>query len=138
MLQHESDQWKLFLELWQEEKYFECHEVLELLWVVSAGDAKWRYQGLIHCAVALHQHHRENWFGMARQWLRAGAKLSRLPQEQLDADCLRIWSQTCRIVEAAAGKLSQQECSKLRHLHQQLQKRHPAKNKIMPLQDVFL
>lgn len=136
-MQNKSTAWSQFLQFWQEEKYFECHEVLEPLWLASTGDTRWRYNGLIHCAVALHQHRRENWFGMARQWLRAGAKLSRLPQEQLDADCVKIWLQTCRIVGAAAVKLDARERAKLRKLRRQLQGQHPPHNKIMPLQDFF-
>ena len=139
MLQDESDQWALFLRLWQKEEYFECHEVLESLWLVAAGDERWRYQGLIHCAVALHQYRRGNWFGMARQWLRAGAKLSHLPQDLVDENCLRIWRQTSGTVMAAADKLNRLERGKLRLLQRKLQNRHPANNnKIEPLQDVFL
>jgi len=132
MAQNELDQWLLFLRLWQNEEYFECHEVLELLWRAADGNARWRYHGLIHCAVALHHLRQENWFGMARQWLRAGAKLSHLPQDQWDDVCQQIWSQTCRNVEAATGKLSELECEKLRQLYARLQKYHPFITQIMP------
>ena len=139
MVQNEIDQWLLFLRLWREEKYFECHEVLELLWLVSTGDAKRRYQGLIHCAVALYQHQRRNWFGMARQWLRAGAKLSCLPTDMVDVDCRNIWLQTSRIVESATAKLTDAELCRLRQLQQRLENRYPRNNEtIKPLQDVFL
>lgn len=135
----EADEWEQFLLLWQEEKYFECHEVLESLWLDAIGDAKWRYQGLIHCAVALYQHQRQNWFGMARQWLRAGAKLSCLPEQKVDADCWRIWLQTSRIVEAAAMRLTEEERARLRQLRFKLENRYPRNNeKIMPQQDVLL
>jgi len=138
-LLQEADEWERFLQLWREQKYFECHEVLESLWLVSTGDARWRYQGLIHCAVALYQHQRQNWFGMARQWLRAGAKLSCLPQEDVDADCGRIWLQTSQAVEAATAKLTDAERVRLQQLRRRLEKRYPRNNeKIMPLQDVFL
>ena len=131
-------EWLQFLQLWREEKYFECHEVLESLWMVSTGDAKWRYQGMIHCAVALHQQRQQNWFGMARQWLRAGVKLSRLPSDQLDDDCLRIWLQTSDAMKADAAMLRPEERDKLRRMRQQLQKLHPSNNQIMSLQDLFL
>jgi len=132
MVQNELEQWMLFLQLWREEKYFECHEVLELLWLKAEGNARWRYQGLIHCAVALHHLQQENWFGMARQWLRAGAKLSHLPQDQRDDVCQQIWSQTCRNVKATAGKLSGLEREKLRRLYARLQMQHPFITQIMP------
>jgi predicted metal-dependent hydrolase len=127
MVQNELEQWLLFLQLWREEKYFECHEVLELLWLNAKGNARWRYQGLIHCAVALHHLQQENWFGMARQWLRAAAKLSHLSTDELDSDCKEIWSQTSLNVEAATGKLSQLEREKLQRLYARLQKHHPFK-----------
>jgi predicted metal-dependent hydrolase len=138
MVQSESDQWLLFLRLWHDEKYFECHEVLELLWLAADGNARWRYQGLIHCAVALHHLQQENWFGMARQWLRAAAKLSHLPSDELDRDCKEIWTQTCLNVEAATGKLSQLEYEKLRRLYARLQKHHPFNTQIMPQAGFFL
>ena len=138
MAPNEPLEWLQFLELWREEKYFECHEVLESLWVVSTGDDKWRYQGMIHCAVALHQQRLGNWFGMARQWMRADAKLSRLPSEQLDNDCRRIWLQTFQVVKANTVTLQPEERDKLRRLHQRLQKEHPSKNQILLLQDLFL
>jgi len=138
-LRHEADQWELFLQLWRGQKYFECHEVLESLWLVATGDARWRYQGLIHCAVALYQYQRQNWFGMARQWLRAGAKLSCLPEQKVDAQCWDIWSQTSRMVGAAAARLTEEERARLRQLRRRLKNRYPRNNeKIMPLQDVFL
>lgn len=137
MVQEELDQWSLFLRLWREEEYFECHEVLELLWLAAEGNARWRYQGLIHCAVALHHMQQENWFGMARQWLRAGAKLSQFPQDQLDDECRQIWMQTCRNVEAATDKLSRLECEKLRRLYSRLQKHQPFNTQIMPQAGFF-
>jgi predicted metal-dependent hydrolase len=138
MAQSETDQWLLFLRLWRDEEYFECHEVLELLWLAAEGNARWSYQGLIHCAVALHHLQQENWFGMARQWLRAGAKLSHLSPDELDRDCKEIWSQTCLNVEAATGKLSPLECEKLQRLSARLQKQLPFNTQIMPQAGFFL
>jgi predicted metal-dependent hydrolase len=42
-----------FIRLFNEERFFEAHEVLEELWLVSNGEQKTFYQGLIQCAVAL-------------------------------------------------------------------------------------
>ena len=42
-----------FIRLFNEERFFEAHEVLEELWLVSSGEQKTFYQGLIQCAVAL-------------------------------------------------------------------------------------
>jgi len=64
-----------FWQLWGEERFFACHEVLEELWRQTPGPDRWFYNGLIHCAVALYQHRRGNAVGAARQWVRARAKL---------------------------------------------------------------
>jgi len=42
-----------FIRLFNEEQFFEAHEVLENLWLVTAGEQKTFYKGLIQCAVAL-------------------------------------------------------------------------------------
>lgn len=79
-----------FWRLWQEEKYFECHEVLEDLWRDTTGCEKLFYNGLIHCAVAIYQHQRGNHYGAARQLCRATVKLEpfRPRYQQVDIECL--------------------------------------------------
>ena len=42
-----------FIRLFNEEYFFEAHEVLEELWLVTSGDQKLFYKGLIQCAVAM-------------------------------------------------------------------------------------
>jgi predicted metal-dependent hydrolase len=64
-----------FWQLWSEEKFYECHEVLEELWRRTPGRERWFLNGLINCAVAVYQHRRGNAVGAARQLLRAQVKL---------------------------------------------------------------
>ena len=42
-----------FIRLFNKEAFFEAHEVLEELWLVTTGQQKLFYKGLIQCAVAL-------------------------------------------------------------------------------------
>lgn len=65
-----------FWELWQNEEFFACHEVLEELWRQTAEPKRRFYNGLIHAAVAIYQHRRGNKVGAARQWVRAQVKLA--------------------------------------------------------------
>ena len=60
---------KQFLEglrLFNEEEFFECHDVLEELWSETLGDEKKFYQGLIQASVALFHFGNEN-LGGARK-----------------------------------------------------------------------
>ncbi len=54
--------------------WFECHEILEELWVGEAGEARDLYQGILQVAVALH-HWREGNYRGAMLLLASGAKL---------------------------------------------------------------
>ena len=68
-----------FWQLWREEKFFECHEVLEHLWRATPDESRVFLNGLIHAAVALYQHRRGNAEGAARQLVRAREKLKYPP-----------------------------------------------------------
>ena len=64
-----------FWELWREENFFECHEVLEGLWRATPDESRVFLNGLIHAAVAIYQHRCGNAEGAARQLVRAREKL---------------------------------------------------------------
>lgn len=53
-------------------EYFECHEILELLWKASSVNMqKQFYQGILQIAVGLYHLHRHNYIG-ARNLLQRG------------------------------------------------------------------
>jgi hypothetical protein len=54
------------LELFNEEEFWEAHEVWEDLWIREETDIKRFYQGLIQVASALHHLGHQNWSGMAK------------------------------------------------------------------------
>ncbi len=63
------------IRLFNEEDFFECHEVLEDLWQETLGAEKKFYQGLIQAAVALFHFGNENLGGARKLYQAAREKL---------------------------------------------------------------
>ncbi|WP_124728147.1 DUF309 domain-containing protein [Staphylospora marina] len=61
-----------------ERDYYECHEVLEELWLEEGRDPFW--QGLLQVAVALHHHRNGNLNGARKLFAAALDKLGRFPE----------------------------------------------------------
>jgi hypothetical protein len=61
------------IRLFNSQKFFECHEALEALWLESAGEEKLFLHGLIQVAAAFHHQQRGNRAG-ARSLLEKGWK----------------------------------------------------------------
>jgi hypothetical protein len=95
-----------FWQLWRDEKYFECHEVLENLWRATSGPHRWFLNGLIHGAVALYQHRRGNAVGAARQLLRAQIKLESFRPKYFELDVDGFLSAVAREIEPSLDVLS--------------------------------
>jgi predicted metal-dependent hydrolase len=64
-----------------EEDYFECHEVMEELWLEEGRDPLW--QGLLQVAVALYHHSNANISGTIKLFEQAIDKLQDKPDELL-------------------------------------------------------
>ena len=71
------------IDLFNEGKFFECHEAWEEVWKRSDGDAKLFYQGIIQAAVAILHAQRGNLTGAASLYSKASAKLDHLPSEHM-------------------------------------------------------
>jgi predicted metal-dependent hydrolase len=71
------------IDLFNEGKFFECHEAWEEVWKRSEGDAKLFYQGIIQAAVAILHAQRGNLTGAASLYEKASAKLDHLPSEHM-------------------------------------------------------
>ncbi len=54
------------IRLFNDEDFFECHDLLEEIWAETQGDEKKYYQGLIQAAISLFHFGNEN-FGGARK-----------------------------------------------------------------------
>lgn len=66
------------LRLFNDEDFFECHEVFEELWSESLGDDKKYLQGMIQAAVALFHFGNENFGGAKKLYQSAHQKLAPL------------------------------------------------------------
>jgi predicted metal-dependent hydrolase len=71
------------IELFNEGKFFECHEAWEEVWKRSTGDEKLFFQGIIQAAVAILHAQRGNLMGASSLYAKASAKLDHLPPEHM-------------------------------------------------------
>jgi predicted metal-dependent hydrolase len=67
------------IELFNQGRFFECHEAWEQAWLRSTGAEKLFYQGLIQAAVAILHARRGNLSGSRTLWSKASDKLAPLP-----------------------------------------------------------
>ena len=63
--------------------YFECHETLEDVWMLEAGEDKRFYQGIIQLSVGFFHLLNRNLRGAASQWKKGIAKLADYDDEHL-------------------------------------------------------
>ena len=71
------------IDLFNEGRFFECHEAWEEIWKRSDGDLKLYYQGLIQAAVAILHAQRGNLEGARSLYEKASAKLEKIPREHM-------------------------------------------------------
>lgn len=68
-------QYREGLRLFNEEEFFECHDVLEELWSETLGEEKKYIQGLIQAAIALFHFGNENFGGAKKLYISARKNL---------------------------------------------------------------
>ena len=112
-----------FWELWREQKFFQCHEVLEDLWRDTSGDLRLFYNGLIHCAVAIYQHRSGNVEGAARQFVRAQVKLQSFAPEYSGVDVGALLIIVEHEISASLNALNTRQQARLMELRQTTGKR---------------
>ena len=74
-----AHQFQVGIDLFNEGRFFECHEAWEEVWKRSEGAEKLFYQGLIQAAVAILHAERGNLDGAASMYRKAREKLDPLP-----------------------------------------------------------
>jgi predicted metal-dependent hydrolase len=74
-----TDNFEEGIDLFNEGKFFECHEAWEEVWKRSDGEDKLFYQGIIQAAVAILHAQRGNLTGAASMYAKASSKLDHLP-----------------------------------------------------------
>ncbi len=72
------------IDLFNQGRFFECHEAWEEVWKRSAGPEKVFYQGIIQAAVAILHAQRGNLEGAASLHEKSRAKLDELPPEHMN------------------------------------------------------
>ncbi|HZO80113.1 MAG TPA: DUF309 domain-containing protein [Candidatus Binataceae bacterium] len=77
----DAELWREGVRLFNQQCFFECHEVWERLWKRSSGPEKLFYQGMIQAAAALLHVKRGQLGGARSTWAKARAKLDTLPAE---------------------------------------------------------
>lgn len=86
-VKEETDKlFELGVHLFNEQEYFECHEVLEKLWNLQNGPDKQFTQGLIQIAVGLYHLRRENEVGARKLLTRGLARVEPFAPEYVDLD----------------------------------------------------
>ena len=71
------------IDLFNQGRFFECHEAWEEVWKRADGEVKLFYQGLIQAAVAILHAQRGNLEGAQSLYEKASAKLDSIPTEHM-------------------------------------------------------
>lgn len=115
--------YRQFWQLWSEERFFACHEVLEALWGATPSSERWFYNGLLHGAVAIYQHRSGNAVGAARQLARAQAKLAPFRPVYYEVDIDAFLAGVERALADSLENLSGKQRAQLEQVRQAAQKR---------------
>jgi predicted metal-dependent hydrolase len=89
------------IDLFNEGRFFECHEAWEEIWKRSDGEVKLFYQGLIQAAVAILHAQRGNLEGARSLYEKASAKLDPIPHEHLGLAVGELRIELSRFIEIA-------------------------------------
>jgi uncharacterized protein len=82
-MKHDRDFYEQGIDLFNQGRFFECHEAWEEIWKRSDGDVKLFYQGLIQAAVAILHAQRGNLEGARSLHQKAREKLDPLADEHM-------------------------------------------------------
>lgn len=87
----------LGMQRWQQQRFFEAHELLEHVWHWSIDDKAF-WQGVIQVAAAFVHHQRGNPLGVVKTIDKAAPKLQGVPDDHhgIDVVGLRAWCTTTR------------------------------------------
>ena len=91
--------------LWDEQRFFEAHEVLEDVWNAAPEEDRLFWQGIIQVAVGCTHHQRGNAVGCAALLRKAAAKLAQYPDVHhgVDVEELRVFALGAADVVELAG-----------------------------------
>jgi uncharacterized protein len=95
------------VDLWDEERFFEAHEVLEGVWHQAPDPDRLFWQGIIQVAVACCHHQRGNPTGSASLFRKAAEKLSAYPDvyRGVDVEQMRVFAEGAASVIEETGEI---------------------------------
>jgi uncharacterized protein len=99
--QSHPDFYEQGIDLFNEGRFFECHEAWEEIWKRSDGEVKLFYQGLIQAAVAILHAQRGNLEGARSLYEKASAKLGPIPPEHMGLAIGELRTELRGFIEAA-------------------------------------
>ena len=94
--------------LFNGQKFFECHEVLEGVWHAEKGTDKRFYQGILQFAVALEHFRRGNHGGFLKVLWDARDSLANYPSPHLGVRVRKLCEDLDSWWDFASGKVQQQ------------------------------
>ena len=100
--QPHADFYEQGIDLFNQGRFFECHEAWEEIWKRSDGELKLFYQGLIQAAVALLHAQRGNLEGARSLYQKASANLDSIPHEHMGLAVGELRVELCRFIEIAS------------------------------------
>ena len=98
----QTDFYERGIDLFNQGRFFECHEAWEEIWKRSDGDVKLFYQGLIQAAVAILHAQRGNLEGARSLYEKASAKLDKIPHEHMGLAVGELRIELSRFIEVAS------------------------------------
>ena len=101
MTRSHADFYEQGIDLFNEGRFFECHEAWEEIWKRSDGEVKLYYQGLIQAAVAILHAQRGNLEGARSLYEKASAKLEKIPHEHMGLAVGELRVELMRFIEIA-------------------------------------
>ena len=110
MTSHSKNHLREGIDLFNRERLFECHEVLEAAWLEASGEHRTFLQGLIQIAVAFYHLRRENFVGASRLLTAGMEKLSAFAPERDAVDVAALLTALEPLREALAAGTIRPDC----------------------------
>ncbi|HTY12096.1 MAG TPA: DUF309 domain-containing protein [Bacteroidota bacterium] len=92
----EREKFEKGVELFNSRRFFECHDVIEEVWMEWRGSDRTFFQGIIHIAVGFYHLGNENFRGSRSQFLKGIAKLERYQPSYYGVELENFLKQTSR------------------------------------------
>lgn len=98
---------EIAVDLWDDERFFEAHELLEEVWHAAPEEDRLFWQGVIQVAVASCHHQRGNVAGAAAMFTKAADKLVGYPDVHhgIDVEQMRVFAQGAAEVIEETGEI---------------------------------